>query len=92
MFNATWDPFEKRWKALQAGAMYRAVRFATQVYRNDLARRLHDIGYRTVSVKDGFEIEGVPESVLRQFSKRSVERDRVVREIEARLERSLTRD
>lgn len=34
--------------------MYAAVRYATQVYRNELARQLHQVGYRTVSVKDGF--------------------------------------
>ena len=31
VFNATYDPTEKRWKALQAGAMYDATRYATAV-------------------------------------------------------------
>ena len=40
VFNATFDDQERRWKALQAGAMYDAIRYATAVYRNELARRV----------------------------------------------------
>src|SRR2546429_3084686 len=59
VFNATFDETERRWKALQAGKMYDAIRYATEVYRNELARRLRGIGYQIVTAKHGFEIEGV---------------------------------
>ena len=68
VFNATFDEAEKVWKALQAGAMHEAIRYGSEVYRNELARRLNALGYRTVPARHGFEIEGVSESVLRRFS------------------------
>jgi conjugative relaxase-like TrwC/TraI family protein len=92
VFNATFDETEQTWKALQAGAMYDAVRFGTEVYRNELARRLHALNYRTVPAKHGFEIEGVSESVLQRFSKRSAQRDALIREMEQKLGRELTND
>jgi conjugative relaxase-like TrwC/TraI family protein len=90
VFNATFDPSEHCWKALQAGGMYDAIRYGTAVYRNELARRVRQIGYRTVPAKHGFEIEGVREDILKRFSKRSQERDAVVQEIEQRLGRKLS--
>lgn len=92
VFNATFDETEQTWKALQAGAMYDAIRFGTEVYRNELARRIHALGYRTVPVQHGFQIDGVDESVLQRFSKRSAQRDAVIREMEQRLRRELTKD
>jgi conjugative relaxase-like TrwC/TraI family protein len=92
VFNATWDGVEHRWKALQAGQMFAATRYATQVYRNELVRRIHEIGYRTVPIQDRFEIEGVQEALIRSFSKRSAERDHVVKDMAARLGRELSND
>jgi conjugative relaxase-like TrwC/TraI family protein len=90
VFNATFDTTEHCWKALQARGMYDAIRYGTAVYRNELARRVQQIGYRTVPAKHGFEIEGVSEDILKRFSKRSQERDAVVQEIEQRLGRKLS--
>src|SRR5437016_12646366 len=90
VFNATFDETEKAWKALQAGPMYEAIRYGTEVYRNELAKRVHSLGYRTVPAKHGFEIEGVSESVLRRFSKRAQQRSAVAREMEQKLSRKLS--
>src|SRR6202453_5172242 len=65
VFNATFDETEKRWKALQAGGMYDAIRYGTAVYRNELAKRVQAIGYRIRPAKHGFEIEGVSDAVLK---------------------------
>ncbi len=92
VFNATWDAQETRWKALQAGPMYLAIRYATQVYRNELARRVQSAGYIIQRRGPSFEILGVPEAVLQRFSKRSAQRDVIVREMEARLGRRLSND
>ncbi len=62
----------------------------TAVYRNELARRVQQIGYRLRPAKHGFEIEGVSEEVLKRFSKRSRERDAVVRDMEQKLGRKLS--
>jgi len=90
VFNATFDETEKRWKALQARGMYDAIRYGTAVYRNELAKRVQQIGYRIRPAKHGFEIEGVSEAVLKRFSKRSQQRDAVVRELEQKLGRKLS--
>jgi conjugative relaxase-like TrwC/TraI family protein len=90
VFNATFDETEKRWKALQAGGMYDAIRYGTAVYRNELAKRVQQIGYRIRPAKHGFEIEGVSDVVLKRFSKRSQQRDAVVRELEQKLGRKLS--
>ncbi len=92
VFNATFDDAEQTWKALQAGAMYDAIRYGTEVYRNALARRIHTLGYRTVPAEHGFQIEGVSEAVLQRFSKRSAQKNEVIREMEQKLGRQLTND
>jgi conjugative relaxase-like TrwC/TraI family protein len=90
VFNATFDETENRWKALQAGGMYDAIRYGTAVYRNELAKRVQQIGYHIRPAKHGFEIEGVSDAVLKRFSKRSQQRDAVVRELEQKLGRKLS--
>jgi conjugative relaxase-like TrwC/TraI family protein len=90
VFNATFDERERCWKALQAGAMYDAIRYATAVYRNELARRVRVIGYRTSPAKHGFDIEGVGDTALTKFSKRAQEVKQIVGEMEQRLGRKLS--
>jgi len=90
VFNATFDESERCWKALQAGGMYDAIRYGTAVYRNELAKRVRELGYRTVPATHGFEIEGVGPDVLKRFSKRSQQRDAVVKELEQKLGHKLS--
>ncbi|HEY1717471.1 MAG TPA: MobF family relaxase, partial [Verrucomicrobiae bacterium] len=90
VFNATFDEREQSWKALQAGAMYEAIRFATAVYRNELAKRIYEIGYLIQPAKHGFEIEGFSPDVLKLFSKRAQQRDAAVKEMEQKLGRKLS--
>jgi conjugative relaxase-like TrwC/TraI family protein len=90
VFNATFDDRERSWKALQAGGMYDAIRYGTAVYRNELAKRVQQIGYRIQPSKHGFQIEGVSDEVLKRFSKRAEQRDAVVQELEQKLGRKLS--
>jgi conjugative relaxase-like TrwC/TraI family protein len=92
VFNATFDDSERCWKALQAGGMYDAIRYGTAVYRNELAKRVQQIGYRIQPAKHGFEIEGVGDEVLKRFSKRAQQRDQAVLEMEQKLGRKLSND
>ena len=92
VFNATFDEKERCWKALEARGMYDAIRYGTAVYRNELAKRVQQIGYRIVPAKHGIEIEGVSDEVLKLFSKRSQERDAVVKEMEQKLGHKLSND
>jgi conjugative relaxase-like TrwC/TraI family protein len=91
LFNCTWDAREERWKALQTGDMFGAVNYATEVYRNELAKRLHQIGYQTRKAANGFEIEGVNPTLIGRFSKRSQQRDISIKRHEEKLGRKLTK-
>jgi len=90
VFNATFDDRERSWKALQAGGMYDAIRYGTAVYRNELAKRVQQIGYWIQPSKHGFQIEGVSDEVLKRFSKRAQQRDAVVQELEQKLGHKLS--
>ena len=92
VFNATFDDSERCWKALQAGGMYDAIRYGTAVYRNELAKRVQQIGYRIQPAKYGFEIEGVNPEILNRFSKRAQQRDQAVQAMEQKLGRKLSND
>jgi conjugative relaxase-like TrwC/TraI family protein len=70
VFNATFDPIEGRWKALQTVGMYRAQKFAENFYFHELSRGLRSIGYEIENNARNFEIRGVPASVISRFSKR----------------------
>ena len=70
--------------------MYDAIRYGTAVYRNELAKRVQQIGYRIQLAKHGFDIEGVSDEVLKRFSKRSQQRDAVVKAMEQKLGRKLS--
>jgi conjugative relaxase-like TrwC/TraI family protein len=94
VFNATFDPAEQRWKALQTCQMFDAIHYATEVYRNDLAARLHALGYETGRTSgrsgDSFEIKGVSPEVCQRFSKRAEERDAMIAQMERELGRKLS--
>lgn len=92
VFNATFDENERCWKALQAGGMYDAIRYSTAVYRNELAKRVQQIGYGIQPAKHGFEIEGVNPEILNRFSKRAQQRDQAVQAMEQKLGRKLSND
>ncbi|HYT61107.1 MAG TPA: MobF family relaxase, partial [Haliangiales bacterium] len=91
LFNATWDRKENRWKALQTGDMFGALNYGTAVYRNELARRLHQLGYSIRRTGTAFEIAGVEPELLERFSKRSQQRDMAVEVREQKLGRKLTK-
>jgi conjugative relaxase-like TrwC/TraI family protein len=92
LFNATWDKTEQRWKALQTSGMFDAIHYGTEVYRNELVKRLQGIGYRIRQTSSAFEIEGVEPELIERFSKRSKERDAAVAKEQLRLGRKLTKD
>ena len=70
LFNATYDQVEERWKALHATGMYRAQKFAQNLYYHELAKGLHSLGYEIENNGRDFEIKGVPDEVIKRFSKR----------------------
>jgi conjugative relaxase-like TrwC/TraI family protein len=76
VFNATFDPKEKRWKALQNHELLRARKFAENAYYHELARELRGFGYGIRNRARGdFQIEGVSDELCDRFSKRRSEID-----------------
>lgn len=85
VFNATFDPVENRWKALQNRDMYFARKYVENVYYHALARELRRFGYSIRNRARGdFELEGIPGSLLDKFSKRHEEIDKQTRELLAK--------
>jgi conjugative relaxase-like TrwC/TraI family protein len=91
LFNCTWDSKERRWKALQTSGMFGAVNYATEVYRNELAKRLNRMGYSIWRTGTAFEIDGVDPDLIERFSKRSQQQDIAVKRREQELGRKLTK-
>ena len=70
VLNATFDPVENRWKALETVEMYRAQKLAENLYYHEMAKGLVSLGYEIENRGHAFEIKGVPESLRLRFSKR----------------------
>jgi conjugative relaxase-like TrwC/TraI family protein len=68
--------------SLETRAMYAEQMVAGQIYRNDLAHRLRELGYRIDhDPKSGlFEIHGVPQQLMRDFSRRAEQIDEHAKE------------
>jgi conjugative relaxase-like TrwC/TraI family protein len=79
VFNATFDPVENRWKALENHQILRARKFAENVYYHELARELRSFGYKIRNLPRGdFQVEGVSEELCQRFSKRDAEIDKAL--------------
>jgi conjugative relaxase-like TrwC/TraI family protein len=82
VFNATFDPVEGHWKALQNHDMLGAQKFVENVYYHELARELRQFGYALENKRRGdFEIQGVSLALIEKFSKRHREIDQKTREL-----------
>ena len=73
VFNATLDPVEKRWKALEPHGMFRAQRLAENYYYHELCKGLRGLGYEIEPKRRDFEVMGVPRKVIDRFSKRNLQ-------------------
>lgn len=82
LFNATFDPVEKKWKALQNYEMLAAQKFVENVYYHELARSLVKFGYQIENKPRGdFEIKGISPELVKKFSKRHDDIDQKTREL-----------
>ena len=70
VLNATFDAVENRWKAVEVQGMYRAQKFAENLYYHELVKGLRELGYEVENNARDFEIKGVPVSLVERFSKR----------------------
>ncbi len=71
VFNATWDEAEKQWKAGQFRDLKADAPYFEAAFHARFARNLADLGFKIDRTANGWELAGVPERVLQEFSKRS---------------------
>jgi conjugative relaxase-like TrwC/TraI family protein len=79
--NVTFDPAESRWKAGQFGKIKGDAYYWQAVQQARFANRLQELGYSVRKTKDAFEISGIPDAVLKKFSLRTGQIDRVAEKL-----------
>lgn len=79
-FNVTFDPIEQRYKAAQFGDIKRDMPYYQARFHKNLSDKLIALGYQIRRTATAFEVEGVPESVIGLFSKRTNEIGQIAKE------------
>lgn len=80
MPNVTWDAEKKRFVALEIGNIHRLASYYEAIYHSTLSDELKKHGYQIRQTKDRWEVLGVPQAVIRAFSNRSEEIDKLAEE------------
>jgi conjugative relaxase-like TrwC/TraI family protein len=81
VFNTTWDDEEHRWKAGQFKELKRDAPYFQAAFRVRLANRLQDLGFGVERKRDDFEIAGIPNDVLKRFSRRTTIIEKMAEEL-----------
>ena len=72
VFNATFDATEGRWKAIDLGDVKRDAPYYEAAFHARLAYRLRELGFDVVPTAKGrWEVAGVPDRVIGEFSRRT---------------------
>lgn len=77
VFNTTFDPVEQKWKACQLGQIKHDAPYYEAAYHNRLASNLRELGYGVRRKDKAFEIAGISDELVKKFSRRTAEIDRV---------------
>ena len=80
-FNTTWDEQEKQWKAGQFRDLKGDAPYFEAVFHARFARELNDLGYRIERTAKGWELAGVPQRVLDEFSQRTAQVEQKAKEL-----------
>jgi conjugative relaxase-like TrwC/TraI family protein len=70
-FNTTWDDEEKKWKAGQFRDLKADAPYFEAAFHARFSRQLAELGYRIERTAKGWELAGVPQRVLDEFSRRA---------------------
>ncbi len=76
-FNVTYDHVESRWKAGQFADLKRDAPYFEAVFHAKLSKKVADLGLPVERTKHGWEIAGVPRSVIDRFSRRTTQIEKV---------------
>src|SRR5580692_5193695 len=80
-FNTTWDDVETKWKAGQFRDLKADAPYFEAAFHARFARQLADIGYRIERTNKGWELAGVPQRVLDEFSRRTEQVEQKAKEL-----------
>ncbi|MFO0935118.1 MAG: MobF family relaxase [Gemmataceae bacterium] len=70
VMNSTWDEVEKRWKAVDVAQIKSEAPYFQAVFESKFAIRLRALGFDVVATAKGYEIAGIPISLIEKFSRR----------------------
>ncbi len=80
-FNSTWDEVEKKWKAAKFRDLKANAPYFEAAFHARFARQLALSGYRVQRTAKGWELAGVPQRVLDEFSRRTEQIERKAAEL-----------
>ena len=80
-FNTTWDGVEKKWKAGQFRDLKADAPYFEAAFHARFAKQLAQMGYRIERTAKGWELAGVPQRVVNEFSKRSEQVEQKAKEL-----------
>jgi conjugative relaxase-like TrwC/TraI family protein len=80
-FNTTWDDEEKKWKAGQFRDLKGDAPYFEAAFHARFSRQLAEMGYRIERTAKGWELAGVPQRVLDEFSKRTEQVEQKAKEL-----------
>ena len=69
--NVTFDPIEKKWKALQMGDIHEEIQYYQGAYHRLLKENLEALGLEIVLNEKAFEIAGISRDLIDKFSRRT---------------------
>jgi hypothetical protein len=80
-FNTTWDDMEKKWKAGQFRDLKADAPYFEAAFHARFSKQLNDLGYHVERTAKGWELAGVPQRVLDEFSKRTEQVEQKAKEL-----------
>ena len=80
-FNTTWDDEEKKWKAGQFRDLKADAPYFEAAFHARFSKQLSEMGYRIERTAKGWELAGVPQRVLDEFSKRTEQVEQKAKEL-----------
>ena len=80
-FNTTWDDEEKKWKAGQFRDLKAEAPYFEAAFHARFSKQLADMGYRIERTAKGWELAGVPQRALDEFSKRTEQVEQKAKEL-----------
>lgn len=81
VFNTTWDDVERKWKAGQFRDLKADAPYFEAAFHARFAKRLSEVGYRIERTTKGWELAGVPQRVLDEFSRRTEQVEQKAKEL-----------